>query len=71
MRVTTKGQVTIPQTVREALGIVPGTDVTFEVDGDGARLVAARDSAEAAVADMRGAGDIPLSTDEILAFTRQ
>ena len=70
MRVTQKGQVTIPIAVRQALGIEPGTDVGFEVDGDGARLVVGRADAVAAVTRMRGAGDVSLSTDEILALTR-
>ena len=39
MRVTSKGQVTIPQKVREQLGITPGSEVDFRVDADGARLV--------------------------------
>lgn len=29
-RVTTKGQVTIPKKIRDALGIEPGDEVTFE-----------------------------------------
>jgi AbrB family looped-hinge helix DNA binding protein len=29
-RVTTKGQVTIPKDIREALGIEPGDEITFE-----------------------------------------
>ena len=71
MRVTQKGQVTIPLEVRRALGIRPGTDVHFEVDGDGARLEVGSDDARRAVAAMRGAGDVELSTDEILALTRR
>ena len=71
MRVTQKGQVTIPLEVREALGIRPGSDVRFEVDGDGARLKVGVDDARQAVAAMRGAGDVDLSTDEILALTRR
>ncbi len=37
--VTTKGQVTIPKHVREALGIRPGTKVTFEFSGDGETIL--------------------------------
>ena len=36
--VTSKGQVTIPKRVRQALGITPGSKVEFDVDGGGARL---------------------------------
>ncbi len=71
MRVTSKGQVTIPLEVREALGIRPGADVRFEMDGDGARLKVAPEDARSAVAAMRGAGEQALSTDEILALTRR
>jgi len=69
MRVTQKGQVTIPQDVREALGIRAGSDVRFELDGDGARLLP-NDDAAAEVRRMRGAGDVAMTTDEILALTR-
>jgi AbrB family looped-hinge helix DNA binding protein len=35
MRVTTKGQVTIPQEIRDELGLLPNTEVTFDiVDGE-------------------------------------
>lgn len=71
MRVTQKGQVTIPLAVRQALGIRPGSEVRFELDEDGARLVAGAPDAAAEVARMRGAGDVPLTTDEILALTRE
>jgi len=33
MRVTSKGQVTIPKAVRDKLGITKGTDVGFSEDG--------------------------------------
>lgn len=36
--VTSKGQVTIPKRVREALGITPGSKVEFDLAGGGARL---------------------------------
>ncbi|MGD0454393.1 MAG: AbrB/MazE/SpoVT family DNA-binding domain-containing protein [Solirubrobacteraceae bacterium] len=71
MRVTQKGQVTIPLEVRRALGIHPGSDVEFEVDEQGARMLVDRDRAAHEVARMRGAGDVELTTDEILALTRR
>jgi antitoxin PrlF len=71
VRVTQKGQVTIPLEVRRALGIRPGSDVEFEVDEQGARMLVDRDRAAREVARMRGAGDVELTTDEILALTRR
>jgi AbrB family looped-hinge helix DNA binding protein len=37
-RVTTKGQVTIPKEIREALGIEPGDGITFEETDSGYRI---------------------------------
>jgi AbrB family looped-hinge helix DNA binding protein len=34
MRITSKGQVTIPVEIREAVGLLPGTEVDFELEGD-------------------------------------
>jgi len=70
MRVTQKGQVTIPVEVRRALGIEPGSEVDFDLDGHGARLVVSRYRAAEEVTRMRGAGDVEMTTDEILALTR-
>jgi antitoxin PrlF len=71
MRVTQKGQVTIPLEIRKALGIHAGSEVQFRLEEDGARLVVGRQRAERELARMRGAGDVDLSTDEILALTRR
>jgi antitoxin PrlF len=71
MRVTQKGQVTIPLEVRRALGIHPGSDVEFELDAHGARLLIDRPRAAREIAQMRGAGDVELTTDEILALARR
>jgi antitoxin PrlF len=71
MRVTQKGQVTIPLEVRRALGIRPGTNVEFALDADGAPLVVDPGRAADEIARMRGAGDVELTTDEILALTRR
>jgi AbrB family looped-hinge helix DNA binding protein len=71
MRVTSKGQVTIPQKVRELLGIEPGSEVDFEVDEHGARLVRVSKRDGAALARrMRGRGTVAMSTEEIMALTR-
>jgi len=70
MRVTSKGQVTIPQDVRRRLGIEPGSEVDFEVDGDAVRLVRRPERGGVAlVARMRGRR-LTMSTDEIMALTR-
>lgn len=76
MRITSKGQVTIPIEVREKLGLLPDTEVEFEVQGKTARLVRipakrARGRGENAVAHLRGKADVRMTTDEILALTRK
>jgi antitoxin PrlF len=71
MRVTQKGQVTIPLPVRRALGIQPGSDVEFELDDHGARLLVDSDRAAEEISRMRGAGQGEMSTEEILALTRR
>jgi antitoxin PrlF len=71
MRVTQKGQVTIPLQVRRRLGIQPGSDVEFELDGRGARLLVDSGRAAQEISRMRGAGEGEMSTDEILALTRR
>ena len=45
MRVTEKGQVTIPKDIRDRLGIVPGSEVEFIASDDGVRLIMAGGSA--------------------------
>lgn len=71
MRVTSKGQVTIPQAVRRRLGIGPGSEVEFELDERGARLVRAKTAqGKVLVRRMRGRGDVAMSTEEIMALTR-
>jgi AbrB family looped-hinge helix DNA binding protein len=76
MQITTKGQVTIPQEIRNRLGLLPNTEVEFELAGDHARIRKARrlpgGSARGrlAVELLRGSADIRMSTDEILALTR-
>lgn len=75
MRITSKGQVTIPADIREKAGLLPQTEVTFEFDGKIVRLVPAKarkgDGRGARlVAHLRGRGDVAMSTDAIMALTR-
>jgi AbrB family looped-hinge helix DNA binding protein len=39
MRITSKGQVTIPADIRERAGLLPHTEVDFEFDGEVVRIV--------------------------------
>ena len=71
MRVTQKGQVTIPLRVRRALGIQPGSDVEFELDERGARLRVDSNQAAQEIIRMRGAGEGEMTTEEILALSRR
>ena len=73
MRITTKGQVTIPLEIRERLGLLPQTEVEFDIKGDTVVLKKAqgRRRGRRLVEHMRGRGTIRLSTDEILALTRE
>ena len=75
MRITTKGQVTIPVEIREKAGLLPNTEVEFELDGKAVRIRRAKSSRRvgrgaAAVERLRGRGTVRMSTDEILALTR-
>ena len=75
MRITSKGQVTIPVAIREKAGLLPHTEVDFEIDGDAVRIVRARSPkresrGERAVRRLWGSATVKMSTDEIMALTR-
>ncbi|MGD0730000.1 MAG: AbrB/MazE/SpoVT family DNA-binding domain-containing protein [Terracidiphilus sp.] len=76
MQITGKGQVTIPQEIRIRLGLLPYTEVEFEVAGDHARIRKAARTAgtglrgQSALKALRGAADARMSTGEIMALTR-
>jgi AbrB family looped-hinge helix DNA binding protein len=74
MRITSKGQVTIPADIRERAGLLPHTEVDFEFDGKGVRIVRVDARGKPGrgaclVAHLRGRGDIAMSTDAIMALT--
>ena len=76
MRITSKGQVTIPQEVRERAGLMPGTDVEFVIEAGIVRLVKASGGGargsrgQALVRSLRGRGDFKMSADEVVALMR-
>lgn len=76
MRITSKGQVTIPQDVRETLGLLPHTEVDFIVEGSTVRIVKVaprlgETRGQAALRRLRGrTKGVSMSTDEIMALTR-
>jgi AbrB family looped-hinge helix DNA binding protein len=74
MRVTSKGQVTIPIEIRERLGLLPDCEVVFELERDSVRIrkaPAARSRGRRLVQRMRGTAKPGMSTDQIMALTRE
>ena len=75
MRITSKGQVTIPLHIREALGLLPDTEVEFAIRG-GASLIkkatgrGGRSRGRQIVEHLRGRGTGTVTTDEIMRLTR-
>jgi AbrB family looped-hinge helix DNA binding protein len=73
VRITSKGQITIPQQVRRELGLEPGDEVDVIVADGAARIVPAgqpRTRGQRVVEALLGKGDVDLTTDEIMAMTR-
>jgi AbrB family looped-hinge helix DNA binding protein len=75
MRITSKGQVTIPAEIREQAGLLPHTEVNFEFDGKAVRIVRAKKQnsdgrGARLIAHLRGRGDVAMSTDAIMSLTR-
>ena len=73
MRVTDKGQITIPKHLRDALGIGAGTEVEFEANGSSIVVRKVTDGPTRGTrlaGRLRGRGDVRLTTDEIMALTR-
>jgi AbrB family looped-hinge helix DNA binding protein len=73
MRVTSKGQVTIPRDVRQHLGILPLSEVEFVVEGNTVvlRTVIGKPSrGKKLIEAMRGRATERMTTDEIMALTR-
>jgi AbrB family looped-hinge helix DNA binding protein len=75
MRITSKGQVTIPIEIREKAGLLPNTEVVFEFDGTSVKLLPAPASGPegrgaALLRRLKGSATVRMSTDQIMAATR-
>ena len=77
-RITTKGQVTIPQEIRERLQLLPHTEVQFEI-GNGVAILSKvasgksrnQSRGETLINSLRGKATVKMTTNEILALTRK
>lgn len=73
MRITSKGQVTIPVSIRRQLGLHEGAEVEFVVEGNNVRIVRSQDSdsrGQRIVRRLRGRGSSGMSTDELMELLR-
>ena len=79
MRITSKGQVTIPQHIRERCGLLPGTEIDFVVETDGRVVLVELDGpgpggrqtrGDRIVETLRGRAGSGLSTDEWMQLVR-
>ena len=73
MRMTSKGQVTIPKEIRHKLGLLTNVEVTFEVSGNHVKLrkaTAGSRRGSELIRRMKGKASPGLTTDEIMALTR-
>lgn len=73
MRITSKGQVTIPVEIREKMGLLPETEVEFTIEGNVVRLKKTGTPGRRGrdiIARLRGKGSVRMTTDEIMRLTR-
>lgn len=73
MKVTTKGQVTIPLEIRTKLGIDENSEVEF-IQEKGKVYINKKSSSDkykSKLEDLRGIANTKLSTDEIMSLTRK
>ncbi len=72
MRVTTKGQVTIPLEIRKKMNITPASEVDFIMGKDDRVYIVRVDSVPLVkrFSKLRGIATVKMSTEEIMALTR-
>lgn len=72
MRVTSKGQVTIPRNIRETLGITAESDIEFfEENGKFYITKTDKPSFQGKINKLRGIATAGMTTDEIMNLTRE
>ncbi|MCC6227068.1 MAG: AbrB/MazE/SpoVT family DNA-binding domain-containing protein [Microthrixaceae bacterium] len=69
-RVSSKGQITVPKAVRDALGIGEGDEVVFRVEGNRAMLARTPDFLELAGTVAVPAGRRNVAWDDVIRTTR-
>ena len=77
MKITSKGQVTIPQHIRAAAGMPPNSEVAFEMNERGEvvlKKLASVSPIRAALARVAGSANAPefkgMTTDDYMRFVR-
>lgn len=73
MRITSKGQVTIPIGIREKMGLLPDTEVEFKITGNTVSIKRVESSSKRGrdlINRLRRKATVKMTTDEILSLTR-
>ena len=73
MRITSKGQVTIPADIRARAGFLPNTEVEILMSGNEVVIHKTRKSSargQKLIKALRGAGTVNMTTDQIMSLTR-
>lgn len=73
MRITSRGQVTIPLTIREKMAFFSNTEVEFKMSGDKVIITKVRTQqgrGKKIVSRLRGKATVSMTTDQIMALTR-
>lgn len=73
MRITTKGQVTIPLALRNKFGLLPNTEAVFQ-ETEGGVVIRPVKTKDALIGERlraaRGVADTAIRTDDIMRLTR-
>lgn len=74
MKISSKGQITIPRLIREQLGLLPNTDIILKIKGQ--KIVLYKNEKDttrgnALIHLLAGKASLRMTTDEIMSLTRQ